>query len=320
MEDQPLTLVTPGIPTIAGAAADEPRVSPGKSCEVRTLYGKRDGSGSDWNWVEKPPPQLPANVKADFEAPAIRIYKVRDESFTLAGLSELVVHKIEIRSPYILGQLASILGDYGEVLAGKEMVEFIPPFRPLYFGYKQVLELHKTLQGGIVDDHLTLLVHLMIELLGDTVTEVSRLLHSGVMSYKHLWTLFPKGLLVYAMHRGQPQLYKVKKTRYVESSTNYLEIQCQFVEYDGAYFGFTTGYLHIGEFGSHVRITDLEVYPLGYHSDKEVQERLVDRGKEVLEFQGVTYRSYAGVAWDEEMNKKYYVGALELLSNLAHRH
>jgi hypothetical protein len=73
VDDQPSALVTPEIPIIVGAASDETRVSPGKSCEVRTLYGSR--RGSDWNWDEKPPPQLPVKVKADFETSAIRVYR-----------------------------------------------------------------------------------------------------------------------------------------------------------------------------------------------------------------------------------------------------
>lgn len=316
-DEQLSALMTPEVPIIVGAAGDETRVEPGKSCEVRTLYGMR--RGSDWNWVEKPPPQLPANAKADFEAPAIRVYKVQDESFMLAGLSSLVVHKIEIRSPYILSQLAPILADYGEVLAGKKMATFMPPFKPLYFGYTRILDLHKTVQGSVVDNHLRLLVDLMVELLGETVTEISRLLDSGVMSYWHLWTLFPNGILVYAMHRGVPQLYKVRGARYAGLNSEYLEIQCQFVQHDGACFGFTTQNLHIMKFGGHMRIANLAVYPLGYHNDKKVHERLIERGKQVLDFQTVMYRSYTGVAWDEQDEKKYYVGT-EPFSNLACRH
>ena len=54
--------------------------------------------------------------------------------------------------------------------------------------------------------------------------------------------------------------------------------------------------LRIPEFHGAQKITDLPVYPLGFHADSDLERRLAERGKRVLAFQDTSYQEYDGVA------------------------
>jgi hypothetical protein len=282
----------------------------GASCEVKTLYGAVDDCG-DYNWVADAPLELSATAKAEFEAPAIRVYKVHDTSLKLAGMSPLQIHKVDIRSPYILEHLAPILSEYGMALVGKKVVEFMPPFKSLYFAYDEILQLHENLEPGTARAHLTLLVGLMQDLLGNTVKELSGLRMLGVMSFDLLWSIYPKGTIVLSFDKGQPQLYEVRDTGYdVDSCGNrQFAIRCQIIQHDGTHYGFVFQKLTISEFEGNLKINSLPTHPLSFHADTSLKERLVHRGKQLLQFQGIAYRTYIGVAWDEgNDNKRIHVG------------
>ncbi|KAL9041607.1 MAG: hypothetical protein Q9180_001168 [Flavoplaca navasiana] len=50
------------------------------------------------------------------------------------------------------------------------------------------------------------------------------------------------------------------------------------------------------EFNGYRLIRELPVFPLGFHSDPDLEGRLADRGSRVLDFQGTSHRNYNGSA------------------------
>ncbi|MCJ1243692.1 hypothetical protein MMC30_000889 [Trapelia coarctata] len=76
----------------------------------------------------------------------------------------------------------------------------------------------------------------------------------------------------------------------------YLNVDCQYVQFDGNRYGYATRALSIASFEGKKDITDLQVYPyMANTSPESLHDTLVKRGEQVLHFQEVRYMQYNGL-------------------------
>ena len=273
---------------------------------VKTFYEgpkkSRDPKDDTINWVEKEPMHVPEAVKDRYNQAVIRVYKKKDRSAekTFGGVTAMRVEFIKIQSLLLITAIESILADVGLRPADKSNVTINSPFKELYFAYPSISALAQRQHPHTdLGSHLNVLLKVMDELLSEMSQAISQLQTRKEISHEYLWTLFPKDIIVYSRVDDQDRLYQVTKIgRYPGS------VACQFVQFDGTIFGMSSTTLYISHFTGARPISELSVYPIGFHPDPNLEKRLAERGRQVLDFQDVCYREYSGVGkaewWDED--------------------
>lgn len=93
----------------------------------------------------------------------------------------------------------------------------------------------------------------------------------------------------------------------VEQDDDLTRVRCRYVRFDGVRFGTTRTTIHIHDFHGDRLVTDLPIYPLGFHADPKLEETLAERGLRALEYQGISYQQYDGSAKavEEEDEEEY---------------
>ena len=284
------------VPVVPHVAEVEHRVL-SQDALVKTFYeGPKKHNEKDKdtiNWVEKEPVQLPEAVKDRYDQAAIRIYKKKDRTAekTFGGLTAMRVDFIQIQSVLIMDAIGSILADVGLRPADKSKVTINHPFKELYFTYPSISALVQQQQPHTdLEVHLNVLLKVMDELLSEMSQAISALHTEKEISHEYLWTIFPKDIIVYSRVDGQDRLFQV-----VEISDSNCLVACRYVQFDGTIFGMVRTTLHVRTFPGARAISDLSVYPIGFHPDPNLEKRLAERGRQVLDFQDICYREYSGV-------------------------
>jgi hypothetical protein len=247
------------------------------------------------NWVERQPVEIPKQAQEKYQKAAIRIYKCKDhhghdangpKPSVMGGLTAVTFSYIEIQSPIIRREIGRILAEYGLETLSTETIKISQPFKELYFAHRGILGILKKQEPGTKEEeHIQVLVDVLEEIFAEMMPEVSSLHTEKKISFKYLWTIFPKNIIVYSNQDGQDRLYEV--VTMLETS-----VECRYVEFDGLTFGWSTTEIPIHPFVGIQKISNLPVYPVGFHIDKGLEERLVIRGSKVLEYQDIVHCDY----------------------------
>ena len=292
------------VPVVPQVAELEHRVL-SQDTLVKTFYEgpkkSKDPKDDTINWVEKEPIQVPEAVEDRYNKAAIRIYKKKDRSAekTFGGVTAMRVEFIKIQSLLLVTAIESILVDVGLRPADKSNVTIDRPFKELYFAYTSISALAQRQHPHTdLGSHLNVLLVVMDELLSEMSQAISELQTRKEISYEYLWTLFPKDIIVYSRVDDHDRLYQVTQINRRPGL-----ITCQFVRFDGTIFGTSSTTLYIDDFTGARPISELSVYPIGFHPDANLEKRLAERGRQVLDFQDICYREYSGVGeaeWHDE--------------------
>ena len=297
------------IPVVPQVAEVEHRVL-SQDTLVQTFYeGPKKYNDKDRdtiNWVEKEPVQVPEAVKDRYDQAAIRIYKKKDRTAekTFGGVTATKVDFIQIQSLLIVDAIETILADVGLRPADKSKVRINRPFKELYFAYPSISALAQQQHPHTdLEIHLNVLLKVMDELLSEMSQAIFVLQTKKQISYEYLWTIFPKDIIVYSRVDGQDRLYQVVEITHCSGS-----VACQYVRFDGTIFGMARTTLHIRYFQGAWSISDLSFYLIGFHPDPNLEKRLAERGRQVLDFQDICYREYSGVGkaeWYSDKDEDY---------------
>jgi hypothetical protein len=314
--DSGIVTMIPAVPQIRGEVEEsEKSCYVGKKAIIKTFYeGPSSNSNSCRcciNWVEQRPAQLSEATAKTYDEAAIRVYKMKDHSSrTFAYLTPLMFHSIEIQSPFILAAIKEILEESYTFLSDNQTAKFEAPFHALYFAHGKIAQLLQ--QSSIVDEtriHLEILTKLMDEIFTTTSDVVSGLLEKGLIRFDLLWTIFPRGIMVYSHIDECDRIYEVISSTLLEGTFQDKAptwcIRCRCVQFDGTEFGFSTADFLIKSFDGNQKISSLFVYPLGFHEDCGLKTRLIERGKRLLDFQGMSFHGYSGIGVDVELNRDY---------------
>ncbi|KAM3502451.1 hypothetical protein MY10362_004833 [Beauveria mimosiformis] len=293
--------------------ADEEEV--GGDPVSKIMYEGPDSYSDDYSWVDYPPKQISKATAREYGRVAIIVFKVKDrEKRCIKGRRPLKYHSIEVQNLALVSALASILKKQDCYISETETVIFEAPFHVPFFCQDEIKQLYA---GLATDDelapYLRLLVNTMDLVLGDIHTKLNNLGGSGLISFATVWTLFPRGAIVYSTDLESEFLCKVIKADYISLSTGEqcLEIGVKVIRFNGESFVWTTKMLRLNSFSGNKPIKQLRHYPVEHHNDMAgVYDRLQHRGKVMLDLQSQQYRSYNNVAvyWqDGETSKKHNV-------------
>lgn len=283
------------IPDIPDVIIEEAAI--GFEPEIQTFYEGPEKVKDKINWVERMPTELPEAAKEKYDKVAICVYKAKDrvgKSKNYGGLATYSFHSIEIQSKVILAAIKPILAANGTSIANDAKLQLSPPFSELYFIHTKVKDkADKASSGSDERSHLALLVRVMDELFKELLPRVTSLYSMKHISFDLLWTLFPKGILVYRKENKTHRLYQVASARQTSYS---FSLKLEYVQFNGSYFGVTKRHLYFENFSGTRSISSLDTYPLGFHSDKSLEKRLLERGKRASDFQDIRYREYNNAA------------------------
>ncbi|KAL1836218.1 hypothetical protein VTJ49DRAFT_5413 [Mycothermus thermophilus] len=295
-------------------AASSKNAELGANVSVKELYEGPHSRRGQYHWVDYPPRQMSKSAAKAQDRVAIKVYKIKDrEKPVISGRYSLRYHQVEIQNPQLVAAVAEILKKQDRHLDVRENAMFQYPFQDLYFGYDDMVAKHQDLvdndPNNSLRPFLLLLIRLLDDIFADTRVKSSALRAENLTNYKLLWTLFPRDTTVISWGDNCELLLKVTETVYMEEPRTFI-IKGKVLRFDGRAFLWEDYSVNIRPFAGHRPITELAAYPLEFHeSPDEVRARLTARGRKVLDYQGLTYVNYHGVALhtDEKMVEKHNV-------------
>jgi hypothetical protein len=274
----------------------------GADATIQTLYEGKNSNGhrNEWDWQDYPPKQVPESTAKARDRVAIRVYKVRDlEKSAISGRYPLKYHRVDIQNPLLLNALEPIVKKENIHLDVHDVAIFKEPFRPLWFCQDEIRHLYKeTKQGDPLKGFLQLFLRALDEIFRDIKIKRRNLLDKGLTDFRTAWTLFPRDSTVYSFGMNSEFIGKVEGTEYDTSDgLAQLVITVKVMAFNGEEFVWRRKLLTINEFAGNKPIRDLRHYPFDMHLDKDaIKDRLMARGRKVLDLQGLTYCSYNGIA------------------------
>lgn len=288
---------------------DDAKAAPGKLAKnpgfgseptIKTLYEGRRSRPGAYDWVDYPPRQMSKSAARAHGRVAIRTYKIKDlEKPCIGGHFPLRYHEIEIQNPLLVALLEPLAKKENVFLDIHESATFTYPFRVLWFCHDDIMNAHKKMDvSDATKPHLTLLVRLMEDLFSNLRVRWIHFKANGLIDFKHAWTLFPRGSTVYSYGLNSEFLGKVETTNYSTcNNVRYIFIKIKIMTFNGDKFVWEDKTLAIRQFVGYKPVRELEHYPLEFHPEGDtIKSRCISRGKKMLDFQGLNYCCYEGLA------------------------
>lgn len=285
-------------------------VAPTTLMKVRHWYeGPKSFPCDDtWDWKDYPPKSMSESVAKSLEEYTIAVYKIKDKGKTAVGSRyPLMGHQVFIHERLLVEAVAPIFKKFGTHVNVEQSIKVKAPFVPLYLGMPDFLALHKATPD---DTALKRLLEILIKVLDDLFftikKEVRSLRAQGLINFEHAWTYFPAGTIVYTYGRNSEMLSEV--VEYGPPSTQELKLVVKVLTFDGSGFVWRRTTLSIPAFRGNIPITELSHYPLEFHADPaSVRRQLTERGKRVLDLQGLHYQMYDGIAQEPDQGAAHNV-------------
>lgn len=258
-------------------------------------------AASLWDWQNYPPKAMSEPVAKALEGDAIAVYKIKDlDKVAVGSRHPLKAHQVYIHDHLLLEALEPILKKYGTHVNIRHALKISGTLSPLYFAMPEIIALHKaTPDTSRLKGLLELLIKVCDDLFFTIKKEVKTLRAQKLISFKHAWTFFPAGTILYTYARNSEILSEVVRH---EVTLKALVITAKILEFDGSGFVWRETEIEIPRFQGNMPITELSHYPLEFHEDAgSLKRRLTDRGRKALDLQGLHYRTYDGMA--EEQGK-----------------
>ncbi|PKS11796.1 hypothetical protein jhhlp_001089 [Lomentospora prolificans] len=271
----------------------------GTHAKVKYYYEGKDSNpdAERFNWANYPPKQMSPTAVKQMDLHSVCVFKVKDrEKVALGNRFPLKTYKIIIYNRQLIAAIAPIVKEEGCHLELNSNAEFKAPFVPLYFGMPGILDLYRnTRDNDSLKSHLELLIKVLDDTFSDLRPRVASLRAARLMNYRTAWTYFPTGCIIHTHTKNAEMLAKVDGP--AAYTVEGLKIDVKVLSFNGDAFVWRKTELEIMPFTGNKPITDLPHYPLEFHEDPAaVKKRLVERGRRVLDLQGLCYRNYNGLA------------------------
>lgn len=271
----------------------------------RPLYGTQD-SDKKWTWKDTEPQNVAAAAETAETAQyalITRLQKAEDSR------KKYEIHSIIIQSQWLKDALGEIFEGYPGVHCGLERLIFKAPFAPFVHRWNEFIQ-HRERKD--LDDttkaHLDVLHEVLREELKDVIKTFEDYVKHGVVTFEHLWAIFPLGELVFAQsHHGAMSALKLHSGCYVKTQCgNAYQLQVGDIDWNGKHFGRRIKSIPIYEFMGTQSILGLKMFPLSFHpQEKQIRALLTERGQKFEALAGSHYKEYKGfaISWDSKGNE-----------------
>ncbi|ORX98026.1 P-loop containing nucleoside triphosphate hydrolase protein [Clohesyomyces aquaticus] len=264
----------------------------GMNCDVKNLWEGEQKCTCCTNWVEEYPEDVKPNPE---ETEAVQRYAlvVRNKKGHSGGKA-MVVNSIVVQSPLLKPLLEEVFEGYEGITAGLKKVIFTKPFAPFFYRWGKFKQAVEAVEDPATQAHAQLLYDVLSKELDDTISTWQDQLSHGVITFNYLWTLFKPGDILYCRFRGEEMLMKLQKTEYESGG---FSLYAKYVDWSGYTFGYASHQFMLYSYDGTRPITDLDAYPIQYHSEAgAIESRLAARGKRFEQLQGFHYKLYKGLA------------------------
>lgn len=269
----------------------------GTQCKAKTLYEGPNKCQCCIDWVDETPKEVKeAKTKVltrELHGGAALLVRKRKGH---GGEDPFVLHSIIIQSPLIRKVLSTFLVGYPGINTESKTLSFEAPFQPLFHCWEDILTAAKEDTITETRNHLGVLIETLessFEYLNELLTDCRT---HGAISFNALWTILRPGILIYSTHNGQECIMRLQSV--FRSDANY-QLSCEYIDWDGLFFGYGTRFEHIQyyEGTAHVSGLGLGVMPLDLHPQSlEIKDRLMKRGKRFEALKGFHFKAYNGSA------------------------
>ncbi|KAH8660482.1 hypothetical protein BX600DRAFT_467761 [Xylariales sp. PMI_506] len=272
----------------------------GSHPSVKTFYEGPNSSERMINWVDYPPRQISKSAAKAQDRVSINLYQTKDlDKPVISGRFALKYHMIEIQNLELVAALKPLVEKQGLHLDANEIAKFESPFRPLYFAYDDIVSMSKEAAAGAgLRPHVLLLIKVLDEVFVELRSKKKNLQSSMLVNFNIAWTYFARDSAVISSGYNCEYMSKVVDT--VLKTTpmgKVLVIKAQSLKFNGEAFVWEDECLEIPSFKGNKPIKELPHYPVQFHEAPQALEaKMGARGRKVLDYQGLSYCEYNGVA------------------------
>lgn len=272
----------------------------GEICELHTYDSREDSRG------EIVILRTGSKSEIDFEherSPEAALVLTRYFTF----LKEIYSTELEIKSPYIKAAFEEIAGSYPGVNFGSDssMTVFDEP-QCLFHYRKELKDYAETCSNPRAKEHVLFCLKYMARCLRSQISAYNTMMENNErapgLEFRNLWMVFRPNDLLYTTEKGTGMVLRLKRMEMIEKtgkadSHDKWTLTIERIQYDGTTFGRTHTKVNITEYHGYKALSELPVYPLQYHKEKEIiREELIIRGKRFVSLAGVHYCMYDGMA------------------------
>ena len=168
--------------------------------------------------------------------------------------------------------------------------------------------------------HLRILLDFISDHFADEIKDGDNLREQGLVSYKHLWTIFKPGSLIFGSMNGQQRVFRLSSYYYSGGNCPCLMLSGECVNFDGDNFGTQGCNLRVFSFEGAQPIAGLSAFPLSMHPEKElITTAITERGRRWEALAGQNFMQYKGVAFDKNGSRFNIDGRVMVDTQTYHR-
>lgn len=262
----------------------------GMLTDVKFLY-KDDIKRHSW-WTDSVPKSNNSNT-SKYAIVARNVFNDADEP----GDSRTKLHSIVVQSPLLRQVLKDLLDGYPGIGLKGEKLTFVVPFQPIVHRWTAIERAVEFETNEETKTHLNLFVVIIKPAIKESLEAIENFAESREIAFSQLWTICQPKEIIWSMVDMVDRAFLLKKAEYVNvQGRTMLLMNCSYIDWDGIKFGKATTSLLIPAYQGTEKITGLMAFPIRYHAEENIQERLKERGEKLEKYRGYHYMAYNGVA------------------------
>jgi hypothetical protein len=269
--------------------------SEGQECEIHMYQVRYDtrgervslqtGSRTEFLWQNEPSHEA-ALVLTRFYTP----------------LKVLESTRLAVQSPYMKRALREVVGRYPGLNINSTGPIYMFEEPRCLFHYQDDLEEYAISTGDEdLERHVKFCLNYMSKILRAEISAYNSMMQNEAikpgLEHRLLWMVFKPGDLLYFHAEGNDIIVRLKEFQLLKRK-NIPDVWTAVAEYIGCKadtLGFDTHYITIRNYDGYKALTELETFPLYYHTKKEeIREALIRRGRKYISLCGIHYKLYKG--------------------------
>ena len=291
------------------AGTDEPLTLIGTSCTVMKLW-EGDSSGNRISWLTEPP-EVEADQQSDTtsseHAITLQHRNYKDKS-QRQKLDTIIIRSPELRE-FLDEAIPNISSLYSESEHG---IAIRTPFRLLFWHLDKIEEAAQS-----DNSNLSKVTNLLLEVLEKEFRELLVRRRDMIERFQEtnfdtLWTLFKPGITCITDFVHDVMAAKVTAIDFSRDPMGHLyyRIKYKSLLWDGDHLGWQDSDACIMEFPGRRKIRDLDIFPVQFHKDPRLADKLVTRGRKYVEvaMREPHMMSFTGETLDREASPMWWKG------------